>query len=416
MWGDRSGVNGWVLAVGGDRVAASGRVERVRRYGYRRYVGALVLVLALGIAGCATVPPATESPTIESPVVDASTSDAAAAETPTTDTPTTEAPATDVLTTEGDVVGNKYEVTIWTVQGGYADKSTLLANADTVSEINPFWYTLGNDGSIQGRASEPETMAELRALGIRIVPTIANEFDRARVHRVISTAEGRTAHAQALVDLVLEHDFDGIDVDYESLFAEDRDDFSLFIEELADLLHAEGKLLSIAVHPKPDENVTWGGPLAQDYARLGAAVDEFKVMTYDYSWSTSPAGPISPVPWAKAVMEYATSLIPPEKVYMGVHFYGLDWQGSLGQSKVWAQIQALIERNEVEVERDESNEGTFSYGTSRPRTVYFADALSVETKLREVFGELPEMAGIAIWRLGGEDPAVWDVLREWAHR
>jgi hypothetical protein len=36
--------------------------------------------------------------------------------------------------------------------------------------------------------------------------------------------------------------YDGIDIDYESLDPADRDAFSLFVEELANALHAEGKV------------------------------------------------------------------------------------------------------------------------------------------------------------------------------
>lgn len=305
------------------------------------------------------------------------------------------------------------EVTIWTLEGGVGDRDTLVEYADVVSEINPFWYELAGDGSIRGAARDHAMLDELRALGVRIVPTIANDFDRQRVHDVIGTPEARTAHVQALLDLVLENGFDGIDVDYESLYAADREDFTLFIEELASALHAEGKLLSIAVHPKTDEHGTWEGPLAQDYARLGAAVDMFKVMTYDFSWSTSPAGPIAPIPWARDVIAYATSVIPAEKVYLGLPFYAYDWLGSMAESKVWDQVQVLLNRHDPEVERDASNEGHFTYGDYRPRTVYFADALSLQTKLDAIFAEFPNLAGVSIWRLGGEDPENWDVLRAW---
>jgi hypothetical protein len=94
----------------------------------------------------------------------------------------------------------------------------------------------------------------------------------------------------------------------------------------------------------------------------------------------------------------------------------LDWQGSHADSKVWDQIQQLLVRHDPEVERDTTNEGHFVYGTYRPRTVYFNDGLTLETKLDAIFAEHPDLAGVAIWRLGGEDPANWDVLREWQSR
>lgn len=330
---------------------------------------------------------------------------------PTEAASTEAAPAADAPATDAQI---KREVTIWTLEGGAGERDTLVENANVVSEINPFWYELNPDGTVRGSILDAALLTEMRGLGVRILPTIANAFDRERVLRVIGTPEARTEHVQFLLNLVLENDFDGLDVDYESLYAEDRENFTLFIEELADAFHAEGKLLSIAVHPKTDDNGTWGGPQAQDYARLGAAVDMFKVMTYDFSWSTSEAGPIAPVAWAHDVIAYATSQVPEEKVYLGIPFYAYDWLGAVGESKVWNQVSVLLGRHKPEVKRDESNEGHFVYGDYRPRTVYFADALSLQTKLDAIFADFPALGGISIWRLGGEDPASWDVLREFA--
>ena len=138
-----------------------------------------------------------------------------------------------------------------------------------------------------------------RSAGVRIVPSILNGgFDRARVAEIIHDPARRAQHIDAILALVMENDFDGIDIDYESLYPEDRDNFSLFIEELAAALHAEDKLLSMAVHAKTEEPGNWGGPQAQDWVRLGAAVDEFKIMVYDYHNGASEAGPIAPLAWA----------------------------------------------------------------------------------------------------------------------
>jgi spore germination protein YaaH len=294
------------------------------------------------------------------------------------------------------------------------ERETLVNNSDVINEVNFFWYELRSDSSIRAykHAEDENVLAEARAAGLRIVPSIMNGFSRERVANIIHDPERRAFHVQEILATVLEMEYDGIDIDYEGLYAEDRDAFSVFIEELAEALHAHDKLLSIAVHPKTDEDGEWGGPLAQDWARLGAVVDEFKIMTYDYHWAASEAGPISPVEWADTVIEYATTLVPPEKVYMGVHFYGYDWRGESAESLTWSGATAIAYVNEAEIHRDESNEAWFTYGFENGHTVYFADSLSVETKLKAVFERHPNIAGIAIWRLGEEDPDSWPVIRQ----
>ena len=108
-----------------------------------------------------------------------------------------------------------------------------------------------------------------------------------------------------IVKLVQENQFDGIDIDYEILDAADREAFSVFIEELGDALHEQGKLVSVTVHAKTDDLGPWGGTQAQDWARLGKAADEFKIMTYDFHNGASEAGSIAPIDWVSDVLRYA---------------------------------------------------------------------------------------------------------------
>ncbi len=308
-----------------------------------------------------------------------------------------------------------YAVSIWVPSQSKAERDTLIANDDVIDEVNLFWYELQPTGEIRpyAHAEDERTLQQLAKAKLRIVPSIMNGFNRERVADVIHDPEKRSEHVEDIVALVERMDYDGIDIDYEGLFAEDRDAYSAFIEELAPALHANERLLSIAVHPKTAEEGTWGGPLAQDWARIGAVVDEFKIMTYDYHYGGGDPGAISPVPWANEVISYAKSLVPAEKIYLGVHFYGYDWLNQSGTSLTWTGATAIAQVREIEeIKRDASNEAWFTYGLNYSRTVYFADALTVRTKLESVFENHPDIAGIAIWRLGGEDPENWTVIRE----
>ncbi len=304
------------------------------------------------------------------------------------------------------------EVTIWAPYASVLEQQTLQENQDLVREVNFVWYTLEPDGVIQGAVQSPQALEKARSAGLRVVPSIANAgFSRDNVMAAIGDPAKRTEHVQAIVQLVLENGYDGIDIDYESLAAEDREPFTRFIEELAVALHAEDKLLSIAVHAKTDDAGSWSGPAAQDWARLGAAVDLFKIMTYDYHWATSEAGPLAPLDWVDQVLTYAATVVPPAKTYVGLPFYGYDWVGQSARDYVWRDTVKLVEQEGVTVQRDPtSGEAWFTYDDDR-HTVYFVDAAAVQAKLEFIFARHPELAGVAIWRLGGEDPGNWTEFR-----
>ena len=305
-----------------------------------------------------------------------------------------------------------FDVSIWAPVAGFLEQQTMQQNADVLDEVNFFWYTLGADGGIDGGIMAAEAVRVAREAGLRIVPSILNGgFDAQRVSDVVNDPTRRAQHIADILALVRDNGFDGIDIDYESLNPADRDAFSLFIEELAAALHAEGKLLSIAVHAKTDDAGAWSGAAAQDWARLGAAVDEFKIMTYDFHNGASEAGPIAPLDWVDAVLNYAATVVPPAKTWMGAPFYGYDWTGSTADSLNWRQALKLAEQNGAEIQRDPASaEAWFIYGDGS-RIAYFNDAATLAARIDIIRNSHPNIAGIAIWPLGGEDPANWPTLR-----
>lgn len=306
------------------------------------------------------------------------------------------------------------EVTIWAPYASQLEIDTLAANADLLREVNFFWYELTEDGQITGGVKSKLALDQARALGLRVVPSIVNRgFSREAVLAAIGTPDARRAHIDAIVTLVTSNGYDGIDIDYESLAAEDRELFTVFIEELATALDTVDKELSIAVHAKTDDAGTWNGPAAQDWARLGAAVDRFKIMTYDYHYGGSTAGPIAPLTWIDEVLRYAATVVPPEKTYAGIHFYGYEWVGAAGKGIEWRQAMKTLAQQGATLQRDASGEAWYTYDDDR-FTVYFADAENLRVKLAAISAAHPELAGIAIWRLGGEDPANWAAIRTWA--
>jgi len=310
-------------------------------------------------------------------------------------------------------------------------RASWEAHRDQIQELSPVWYQLDAeaDGSINryGGACDSVLVEEAHTSGTLVIPLINNYyagigFDPSPVSTVVHSPTLRAAHIAALVSETLACGYDGIDIDYESLNGlDDREPFSLFVEELAQALHEEGKLLSVTVHPKTAEPGTWAGPRAQDWSRIGAAADRFRVMTYGYHWRTSPPGPIAPLFWMRDVAEFAIGEVGPHKVYLGIHFYGLDWGDGGATSLEWEGVQDLIAATgaqrrweEVDAEGRHVAEPWFTYTVgSVQHEVWYADGESVAARLSLVreYG----LGGVVLWRLGGEDPANWAFIAAALH-
>ncbi|HHB91474.1 MAG TPA: hypothetical protein ENK60_09225 [Anaerolineae bacterium] len=326
--------------------------------------------------------------------------------------------------------------TSWDTEAAWA---SFRAHASQLDAISPFWYGVSTDGALaplQG-ARDSSLLREARFAGVRVIPTISNQYHGDRIHAILTDDALAASHRQAIVNEVSQYDYDGIDLDYEGMWAEDKDRFSVWVQALADDLHARGKLLTITVQPKTFDAAGWDGPGAQDYRALAAAADEMRIMTYGWCWRTGcigsdPPGPIAPIHWVQRVIDYARSQAPADKLVLGIHLYGYDWWDEskplwvplsladmTGQALVWEEAEAMRLEHNADLQWWEADdrglvrEPWFSYGDGE-HTVVFANADSVAARAQ--LAADASLRGVILWRLGGEDPTLWQRLPSRAYR
>jgi spore germination protein len=292
-----------------------------------------------------------------------------------------------------------------------------------LSEVSPVWYQPTENGQLAFASREAEqSVSRIEATAfsrhVALVPSISNfrdsQWDGALIHRLITNAWLRTAHIAAIVSLVTSHRWAGIDLDYESLAAGDRTAYSAFVRDLAAALHQAQKRLTITVHAKTAEPGDWSGARAQDWRALGGSADEVRVMAYDYSTEDSPPGPIAPLPWVERVLRLAVSEVPRDKIVLGVATYGYDWsRGQQGQDVQWADAQAIARARAARVVWDPRSQSpwfTYTDNQGHRHIVWFEDARSLQAKIDLAVRD--RVHGLVIWRLGGEDPMIWEQLHQ----
>jgi len=219
----------------------------------------------------------------------------------------------------------------------------VLANADLIKEIMPFWYTLKFDGKTKkpvvadvyktANPSVPitEPLAALRNAGMTIIPTITDGTEKLVLANLISKPVTRKEVVDAIVATVASQNYDGIDLDFEGFAFIDPNttwkatapNWVLFIKELSAALHAQKKILSVTTPYLFDPAEKQKGYFVYAWADIAPFIDRLRIMTYDYS--TSRPGPIGPIAWTEKTVKYAVSIMPASKVYLGLPGYGKDW-------------------------------------------------------------------------------------------
>ena len=310
---------------------------------------------------------------------------------------------------------------VWHLDEG---SRTIARQASLLTAASPSLYEVAPTGEIVLRrqpdgVSVGDSLANLRSRDVPIVPIVSNTRDGAwdpqLIQRILHEPDLLQRHVQAIVTLVKREQFAGIDIDYEELAGGDREVFSSFITQLAAGLHGEDKILSVDVFAKESDQGYDERNLAQDYAALGRAADQVRIMAYDRHWQTSAAGPVAPLNWVRNVVAYAVSEIPPEKVILGIPTYGYGWAGGEGRLVSWLQAYAASENHDVPTRWDPVAASpwiTYSDAQGTDNTIWFENAPSIALKLglAQSYG----LGGVFLWLVGDEDEGVWPVVSAFA--
>ena len=151
---------------------------------------------------------------------------------------------------------------------------------------------------------------------------------------------------------------------------------------------------------------------AYNYEKLAKVADKIIIMAYDEHWSTSKPGPIASTGWCKKISDYAKSQIPPEKLVMGLSFYGRAWRDDTlgGKAYIYPTLQKIIEENKIKNhKRDEYGIPSFTITKKLNITAFYDDetSLFVRTKM---YAE-NEIRSLSFWRSGKEEEACWKHLK-----
>lgn len=301
------------------------------------------------------------------------------------------------------------------------------------NEVSPHSYTIERDGSltVNNPVADAVLIDYARVNGIRYIPTVSTGWDNgSRLLTILSDPKLRADHVAAIMKIARQPGVDGIDLDYENLPPESRSFYTTFVDELAAALHQNGKILSVTVPPKVRADDSCVVCQFADYAAIGAAADRFRVMGYEYHGPSGGPGPISPAWWLRQVMSYTVSVVPHAKVSLGIHLYGYDWGGDHTPALWWNEVQTLKDKYDGVVSYPTSTRGpvgeaemTYTItqhgrcplvyadcATSTPEkhTVWFVDSHYIEQVVK-IVDDLG-LGGIVMWRPGGEDPAIWNVI------
>ena len=207
----------------------------------------------------------------------------------------------------------------------------LEKHQNKMYSVSPVWYELNADGTLVDlkKSDSAKFIKRLKSQNIKLIPTIAN-FDHELFDKVLQNQESIDMNIRLILEEVDKYNYDGIDLDYESIQLDDKTKYFEMLKQLsAELQKREKELVVTVVAKWSDEDIYKGlreTRKVQDWSEIAKYSDEIRIMTYDYTFSGSKfPGPIAPLNWMEQVAQYALTKVPAEKLMLGIHLYSYEW-------------------------------------------------------------------------------------------
>lgn len=299
--------------------------------------------------------------------------------------------------------------------GGYAypfiSRWVLEQTLPYLTDLFIFSYGFTVDGALIPPALDDTFMITLaKNYGVAPVLTLTpfgpdGMFSNYLITRVVNDETAKAQLIEELVNQITERGFEGVDIDFEYILAEDRIPFAEFVSEVRIAINALGYPVSVALAPKTSDTQTGLLYEGKDYALLGEAADYVLLMTYEWGYTFGPAMAVAPLNKVREVVEYSLTKIPAEKINLGIPNYGYDWTLPFVRGTSKAQNIGNIEAVQIaiaqgaQIQFDAVSQSPFFTYVQNGLTheVWFEDVRSIHAK----FGLVQEygLRGMSYWQI-----------------
>jgi len=303
----------------------------------------------------------------------------------------------------------------------------LKKNANKLNTVYPEWFFIDTLTYTLQTRIDSAALVVMKQNNLSIQPIFNNfhshkasdnsdsgYFDSRLSHIILNNEEKKKQIIQQIVDTLTHYQLQGLNVDFEELNENTNEPLTQFQKDIYTALHTKGLVVTMDVSPSNDD---------YDYSSLSAYNDYVILMAYDEYSDNTKAGPISSQKWIEQQLDKMDDKIDASRIILGVAGYARDWVNAeddngirktkpvdFGYSK--AINDAKIAGASIQFGNDSYNlhysyiEKETDTSSEKKHDVWFTDAATTFNILR--FSDDYKTAGTALWRIGSEDPRIWN--------
>lgn len=306
---------------------------------------------------------------------------------------------------------------IWDYYSQYVTAPVRDGTIEGVNVVSPSFYEITASGDIDANIGvDGQNYIEwAHANGYKVWPIVSNSElgDLDAVSKILERFETRGYLIENIVSELIEAGVDGVNIDFENMYQEDKENFSRFLIELAPRLHEAGLTLSVDV-TAPDGSETWS--LCYDRNTIGKVADYIIFMGYDQNGpSSTEAGTVAGANWVELNIKkfLGQEGVESNKLILGIPFYTRLWKeddGTLTSSVV--NMRSVTIPEGVGKTWDEETKQFYIEYEKNGATykMWIEDEESIKAKLDLV--NQYDLAGAGFWSKDRELNTVWSIINE----
>lgn len=308
----------------------------------------------------------------------------------------------------------------WEYAENYTPDRSNEEKLSALDIISPTWLYLKDDKGNLTSTLDKNYFNWAKNEKYKVWPTLKNDFiSMEELSTIMNDMNLRETLINNVVNYAVENKLEGINIDFENMFKEDKNVFSQFVRELSAYLRRNKIIVSIDV-TIPGGSDTYS--LCYDRTALSKAVDYMMLMAYDQNgvWSTS-AGPVASLSWVENNIQTMLGYegVDKDKLFLCVPFYSRYWvvNAETGRVKSSRAIDMETANSYLERYKDSANwieeDGQYYIEFKQNNDIIKIwieneDALKEKIELINKY----DLAGVAIWRWGFEDDGAFATIDE----
>ncbi|MDR1549827.1 MAG: LysM peptidoglycan-binding domain-containing protein [Hungatella sp.] len=301
----------------------------------------------------------------------------------------------------------------------YIEKSVLIKTLPFLSYLTIFNYRATSDGEIISSADDTELIQLAKSYGtapMMFVSTMTGEgvISREVTYDILNNPSVQDLLIDNTLQILKTKGFYGINIYAETITFDNINYLAEFLKRAAGIYHSEGFRVMITVTPAASVATPSISFEKIDYSKLSDFVDGIIFSSYDWARYYSYPNAIFPINILRELLNYMVSIIPPEKIFLGITALGYDWTlpyipGATDATVIsYNSAVEIASDNGIPIQFNETAQAPYFYYMDSDgilHVVWTKDARSFNARAGLV--EEYDLQGLSFWTVMKFDAQMW---------